>query len=112
MQHNTHKLNDMKEIEFKHATLEGAKTSKGELIEHNGFQYALHNFEDSYDAIELSTGFRVAGVASVAKTVNRMPARDYLILQIKEKKITPRVLELAKLEMEANNIEFPLNNRF
>ena len=102
----------MKEIEFKHATLEGVKTSKGELVEHDGFQYALHYFEDSYDAIELSTGFRVAGVPSVTKTVDGIPARDYLILQIKKKKITPRALELTKLEMEANNIEFPLNNRF
>ena len=102
----------MKEIIFNHSTKDGVRLSKGELIEHDGFQYALHVFEDKYSAIELSTGFAVASVDIYKKNTKDKYARDYLIKQIKKNKLTPRVLERAKTEMEANGIAFPVNNRF
>ena len=101
-----------KEIKFNHSAEEGIHVSKGELIECNGVQYALHYYQGFYDAIELSTGFRVAGVDMNTQTIDGIPARDYLIQQIEKRKITVTVLERAKREMFVRDIKFPVNQKF
>lgn len=102
----------MKEIAFNHVTKDGIIQSKGEFIECNGYQYALHYFEGNYDAIELSTGYRVCFIDSYTEIVDGIQAKDYLIQRIKEIDITPDVISNAKLRLKVSDIDFPVNNRF
>lgn len=80
------------EIEFKIATRNGIQTCRGELIERNGFQYALHTYEDEYKATELSTGMCVVSVGQHTYLVNGDKARNYLLSQIEAREITKTVL--------------------
>lgn len=102
----------MKQIEFNHSAADGVHSSIGELIERNGYQYALHYYQCSYDAIELSTGFSVASVSVHTEKVNGVNVRNYLIQQIEKKIITTDVIERTKEVMLARGIEFPVNPKF
>lgn len=102
----------MMDINFKIATLCGIVEQRGELIEHNGYQYALHHHSGFYKATELSTGFLICLVPETKTTVNSIGARDYLIQQIKTKTITPEVLNEAKIILESSGNPYPLNPRF
>lgn len=99
-------------INFKISTILGTVEQSGELIEYNGFQYALHTYEGRYRATELSTGFCVASVDECTETVDGISAKDYLIQQIKILAISPKILNRAKRRMMKDKLPYPLNPRF
>ncbi len=100
------------EIEFKIATMNGVQTCRGELIEINGFQYALHVFDGNYKATELSTGMCVCGVSKYTKIVDGTNVRKWLLMEIEKLKITREVILRAKQMLLNDGLEFPLNERF
>lgn len=100
------------QITFKHATNVGVLQSTGELIDKGTFQYALHNFQGYYDAIELSTGLAVASIPAETKLADGMSPREYLLKQIEKKTITEKVLENGKALLKACNIDYPVNKPF
>lgn len=100
------------QITFKHATNVGVLQSTGELIDKGTFQYALHNFQGYYDAIELSTGLAVASIPAETKLADGMSPREYLLKQIEKKTITEKVLESGKALLKACNIDYPVNKPF
>lgn len=99
-------------INFKISTISGAVEQSGELIEYNGYQYALHYYEGRYKATELSTGFCVAYVDECTKTVDNISAKDYLIQQIKILTISPKILNRAKKRLMKDKLPYPLNPSF
>lgn len=64
-------------INFKISTILGAVEQCGELIEHNGYQYALHYYKEIYKATELSTGFCVVSVDEMMKTIDGISSKYY-----------------------------------
>lgn len=102
----------MMDINFKIATSDGIVEQRGELIEHNGYQYALHHHLGLYKATELSTGFLVCLVPETETSVNSIGERDHLIQQIKTMTITPEMLNEAKIILELSGNPYPLNPRF
>lgn len=99
-------------INFKISTMSGIVEQSGELIEYNGYQYALHYYEGRYKATELSTGCCVTSVDECSKKVNGISAKDYLIQQIKVLTISPEILNRTKSEMMNRNLSYPLNPKF
>jgi len=99
-------------INFKISTILGEVEQSGELIEYNGFQYALHIYEGMYKATELSTGFCIASVDECTETVDGISAKDYLIQQIKILAISPKILNRTKKQMRMNKLHYPLNPKF
>lgn len=99
-------------INFKISTILGTVEQSGELIEYNGFQYALHTYEGRYEATELSTGFCVVSVDEYTETVDGISAKDYLIQQIKILAISPKILNRTKRKMMQYGITYPLNPKF
>lgn len=99
-------------INFKISTILGVVEQRGELIEYNGFQYALHYYEGRYKVTELSTGFCVVSVDETTKTIDGISAKDYLIQQIKILTISPKILDRAKRKLMKCGLSFPLNPKF
>ena len=95
------------EINFKIATINGEVEQRGELIEYNGFQYALHVFDGVYKATELSTGMCVASIDCCTKI-----SRNYLIKEIKTRIISPEILDRSKKKMKMYHFHYPLNPKF
>lgn len=102
----------MKNITFKISTINGPVVQTGELIEHNGYQYALHYYGGMYKATELSTGFCIDSIDETTKTINGIRAKAYLIRQIKALTISPNVLNRAKRKLKEAMLPYPLNQRF
>lgn len=90
----------------------GVYTCRGELYEHDGFQYTLHYHDEFYGITELSTGFGVCSVSRYTSTVDNMPVKKYLLQQMKERKITDSVLKKVKKVMKRIWVDYPLNERF
>lgn len=99
-------------INFKISTILGPVNQSGELIEYNGFQYALHTHEGAYKATELSTGFCVVSVDEHIEIVDGISVRDYLIQQIKILTISSKTLNRAKKQMIKEGLHYPLNPMF
>lgn len=95
------------DINFKIATIHGEVKQRGELIEYNGFQYALHFFDGMYRATELSTGMCIATVDRCTKN-----SRNYLIREIKTHIISPAILNMNEKKMKMYNLHYPLNPKF
>lgn len=93
-------------------TCAGIDTCRGELYEHDGFQYALHYHDDFYGITELSTGFSVFKVSRYTSSVDNMPVKEYLLQKMKERKITDKVLKRAKKILKLKGVSYPLNERF
>lgn len=102
----------MVKITFKISTIDGQVEQTGELIEHNGYQYALHYHVGMYKATELSTGFCVDCIDETTKTINGISAKNYLIQQIKTLTISPQILNRAKRKLKEAMLPYPLNPRF
>ena len=100
------------EIEFKIATKDGIKTCRGELVESNGFQYAIHVFDGEYGVTELSTGMCVVCIWEGTKNVNNLNAKDYLLSEIDKRIITSSILYKAKQALANHALDYPLNDRF
>ena len=94
-------------INFKIATINGEVEQRGELIEYNGFQYALHVFDGLYKATELSTGMCIASIDRCTEN-----SRNYLIQEIKTHVISPEILDKTKKKMKMYNLHYPLNPKF
>lgn len=97
-------------IVFKHLTQNGVQISVGELIDLGNFQYALHNFQGYWDAIELTTGLAVVSISESVKNVNGISVRDYLIDQLVKSNRTLKVIETGKDLLQVCDIPFPLNS--
>lgn len=95
------------DINFKIATINGEVEQRGELIEYNGFQYALHLHEGMYKATELSTGMCIASTDCCTKIL-----RNYLIQEIKTHIISPAILDRCKKELKMHHFHYPLNPKF
>ena len=99
-------------VNFKISTILGVVEQRGELIEYNGYQYALHYYEGMYKATELSTGYCVDSIDEMTKSINGISAKDYLIQQIKVLTISPRILNRAKRQLRKDKLHYPLNPKF
>ena len=95
------------EINFKIATINGEVEQRGELIEYNGFQYALHIHDGRYKATELSTGMCIASIDRCTKN-----SRNYLIQEIKTHVISPAILDRSKKQLKMYHFHYPLNPKF
>jgi hypothetical protein len=100
------------QITFNHTTKNGVLQSTGELIDKGIFQYALHQYQGYYDAIELSTGLAVASIPAETRLVDGISPRAYLLQQIEKRTITEKVLESGKALLKACNIDYPVNEPF